>query len=419
MSNESPDLDAALRGALPPSADDHLFATRPLSLGALIAAYSGDPLTPDQQLEWEAYQESVLEAEARRSALGLVDLAEVMREGVTEAEMLVDNLFVRASHHVVYGTKESGKTWLLLVAAADLIKRGEVVLWVDEEMGRRDLAGRLSALGLAPDAVEDFFVYLEFPSLNGSDASRALWTALLDWKRPSLIIVDAQTEVLAAADLNENLGTDVAKWNSWYLAPARTLGAATAFIDHTGHDTSGRPVGSRHKGAQSKVELEVTREKRFNHSQLGVIKVVETKDTLSAPIPKEQRFELGGAPTDVGGWEFVFRAFAGSNEDDPKARADRELRERVTATIREHGPLTGNAVYNLIGGNRTRVLKMVANLAGSETSKVVGQPGTRNSVLYSWAGGVAQPETAKKALRATAKRKSRAKSSRRTEQPDE
>jgi hypothetical protein len=177
-------------------------------------------------------------------------LGDVMLGGDTEPEMLVDGLFVREKHHLVYGKKESGKTWVLLHAAAELVRRGEPVVWVDEEMGRRDMADRLRWMQLDPEAVSGLFTYLEMPMLNGSRESLALWTALLQVKRPSLVAVDAQTEVLASADLNENSGTDVAKWHAWYLAPALRLGAATVVIDHTGHDgarlrTQGRTVEGR------------------------------------------------------------------------------------------------------------------------------------------------------------------------------
>lgn len=226
------------------------FNAKVPSVALLFKRFYGEPLTPEEQASWDAYEKEVEEVTARREALGVVDLGDVMLGGDTEPEMLVDGLFVREKHHLVYGKKESGKTWVLLHAAAELVRRGEPVVWVDEEMGRRDMADRLRWMQLDPEAVSGLFTYLEMPMLNGSRESLALWTALLQVKRPSLVAVDAQTEVLASADLNENSGTDVAKWHAWYLAPALRLGAATVVIDHTGHDgarlrTQGRTVEGR------------------------------------------------------------------------------------------------------------------------------------------------------------------------------
>jgi AAA domain len=362
---------------------DPFFPAPTVPLAALLKRSQGDPLTDDEQAAWNAYQAQLEEAEARRSALSLVRLGDVMEGGDTEPEMLAVGLLVRAMHHVIYGTKESGKTWLLLVTAAQLVARGETVVWVDEEMGRRDLANRLKTLAADPDVVNERFVYLEYPALDGSSGSRALWAMLLEAKRPALVVVDAQTEVLAAADLNENLGTDVAKWNSWYLSPARAIGAATAFIDHTGHDTSGRPVGSRHKGAQSKVELEVTRVKRFSVNSVGVIKVRETKNTPSADIASEQFFELGGKATGDDTFEFVFRR-TGKPGVQLTDKTEAMRRQKIEAKVRgADRPLSKTEIHGLTGGKKQAVLNTIDSLI--EEGSLVAQDGKRG-LVYTWSG---------------------------------
>jgi archaellum biogenesis ATPase FlaH len=358
---------------------DHLggFHAELPSVALVLKRGLGQPLSEAEQAEWDGYQKRHTEAQARRDAIGLVDLGEIMEGGDTESDMLVEGLLVEGMHHLVYGKKESGKTWLLLACVKQLIDRGETVVWVDEEMGRRDFADRLYWMGLTPDDVSEHFVYLEFPVLNGSNESRALWAALLELKKPSLIVIDAQTEVLATADLNENSGTDVAKWLMWYLAPARRLGAATAVIDHTGHEEQGRARGSGHKGAQSKVELSITKPTPFSKDSLGVIKVTEEKNTPSAAIPKTQFFELGAEATADGSYTFVFRP---TSPVEKRANAkELERRQKIIAVVEgAKEPPSKTRIHDKVGGNKQSVLNAIDTLV--DEGELVGQEGTRGIV---------------------------------------
>lgn len=350
-----------------------------LDFGLMLKQATGDPLDAEEQARWDAYAAAEAAAEERRSALGLVDMAEVLREGVEETAMLIDGLLVAAAHHLIYGTKESAKTWLLLAAVALLLKQGKTVIWIDEEMGRADIALRLAALGVTDEDAEHL-VYLEYPALDGSKANIALWRALLEAHAPVLVVVDAQTEVLAAADLNENSGTDVAKWYTWYMAPARRLGAATVFIDHTGHDDQGRAVSSRQKGAQSKVELAVVCKQKFDKSNLGMIEVTRTKNTHSAPIPLVQRFKLGGD----GEGRFVFYEYFGPAESTESTRKT-DLKLRIETVIREKGPLYKSQVEDMVKARKTDIRDALTELAESTLSSVSAAPGDRaKSVVYSW-----------------------------------
>lgn len=337
-----------------------------------------DQLTESERKEWEGYVKRSQEAEKRRDRLGLIDLAEVMEEGVTEPEMLVPDLLVKADHHLVYGTKESSKTWIVLNAAVGLIKEGETVFWVDKEMGRRNIADRLVTLGADPDSVRDHFVYLEFPSMDASDESKLLWETLLRTKEPALVAFDAQTELLADAGLNENVGTDIEKWSQPYITPCRRVGATTVMIDHTGHSEGGRAVASRQKGAAAKIELSVVKDEKFGRDKVGRVSVEVTKNTVSAPIPEKQSFRIGG--TDSG---FVLERSADTT--DPKAEKQAEVEQRIEREIEERlakGPLNQTQLTHLVTGAKQTVLKVAKRMANSDMSRVELKPEGR-SVLYS------------------------------------
>ncbi len=355
----------------------------------LLAAYDDEPLTAEEQAQLAAYENALVEAERRRGLLGLVDLAEVMRHGSTEPEMLVPDLLVRGLHHLIYGAKESAKTWLLLWAAAQLLVRGETVLWVDKEMGRGSLADRLKTLAGAgretamANVVEEHLVYCEHPTMDRSAESVALWTALLQNRQPALVIIDAQTEVLADAGLNENIGTDVERWMQSYLTPARRLGVTTVFLDHTPLDSSGRAVSSRQKGAAAKVELEVVKTAHFDRDTVGLVTVTRNKNTVSAPIPETQGFRIGGTPFVLEPSELLLPGAAAT-----AAGAYLRVRSDIRLLIqRAEEPLTKSQITDSISGKDSIKRRALADLAGDPTEPVEARPGSRvGSLLYSWTG---------------------------------
>jgi hypothetical protein len=380
--NPPVDLAPPRRGR-PPEPDP--FSAGPLAGNFISILYKVDRepenLTPEESAAWADYQERAGRAEASRGRLGLVDLADVMEEGATEPEMLVADLLVRSDHHLVYGTKESAKTWVMLRAALDVVGAGETVFWVDKEMGQRNLANRLAVLGALPEEVRDRVVYLEFPSLDARDDSVKLWTALLATRRPALVVFDAQTEVLADAGLNENSGTDIEKWSQAYITPARRIGAATVMIDHTGHTEGGRSVGSRQKGAAAKVELSVTKEKDFDKKTVGMVKIETTKNTVSAPIPKVQRYEIGGRDG-----RFVYEPAAGPAPTDSKRAEKRAKIEadvlKVLRANRDELPISQNAATKLMSvGSHAERHEALQSMAESDLSPVtrelVGKTGVR------------------------------------------
>src|SRR5690349_18277289 len=73
----------------------------------------------------------------------------------------VGELFYTGLRHLVSGTDESLKTWLMLVVAADELHAERAVLWIDfDAMGATDLLERLRALGVPDDLTRRLFIYV-------------------------------------------------------------------------------------------------------------------------------------------------------------------------------------------------------------------------------------------------------------------
>ena len=344
-------------------------------LGPMFKRGRGEPLTEEEQVQWQQYEKDFARWEEVNHSLGIVDLAEIMERGTKPPQMLVDGLLVQGVHHIVFGTKENGKTWLVMAAAAMVMLGGGGVFWIDQEMGRELIAERFTALGVPPDVVLDHMVYSEFALFDTSPAHRALWAGLLEHHRPALVVVDAHTEVLAAANLNENSGTDIAKWQMAYMSPALALGSATLMIDHTGHENADRSRGSGHKGAQSKVELAVKLRAEFDRETIGRMDVERAKNTAAADIPEVQTFELGGKDR-----RFIFRHAVEAATPDPRNERAHLLRLKVMRLLADNGTLNQTQVCSIVGGKKTLAVNALNRLVEDETA--VAEPSGR-SVEYS------------------------------------
>jgi hypothetical protein len=313
-----------------------------------------------------------------------VDLGEIMRDGVEPPEMLIEGWLVRGEHHTFFGAKESAKTWFALHCAASLIREGKTVLWVDLEMGRRAMAERLAFFGVSPEQVSEHFVFLEFPFFSMAEGDRADWAAIVHEVRPALVVWDAQTGALAAADVQENLGTDVAKWQRAYVEPVRRVGGTPLMIDHTGHDDQSRAVASRQKGAAAKVEISfrVKEDEKPGRDRMGYVTVKRTKNTLDAPIPEERRFRVGSEDGRFVIEDVTDAAVEAADSRDAQRRM--ELCDRITAVLRLNPGkrLTGRALERLVEGRGAEIRDAAKQLALDPNSPVEHAPGSRGSVEY-------------------------------------
>ena len=92
---------------------------------------------------------------------------------------------VKGVLHLLYSDAEAGKTWLALKLALEVIRPGQRVLWIDEELGPRDLDR--AAAGARRNAGGDQgakFVYLGVPGLDDAPDRRTARgiTHLLRWR---------------------------------------------------------------------------------------------------------------------------------------------------------------------------------------------------------------------------------------------
>lgn len=373
-----------------------IFSVPLPGLPLLAAVHLGEQLSPEQQVTWDAYQDAVQAAEQRRDMLGLVDIEALIEEGITPPEMLIPDRIVARVHQSWYGPKEVSKTWVALIDAASVLRQGGTVIWIDKEMGRALFFERvLLTLQVPKEDLIERFIYAEYPSLDCSRESITLWKSLIEARRPTLLVADAQTELLADANLNENLGTDIARWANAYLTPVLRLGGTTLMLDHTGYDEQGRARGSGHKGNFAKAELAFQKLRPFDREDVGEIELTRTKNTLAAPIPEVQRYRIGGSP-------FIFERVSDIEVllDDSRNGAYQATHSRVYAYIKKHAGdievdpkavgLTMSGLREAVTGTNVHVSRAATEMSEEEPCPVYSKPGPTGKPKFYWSKSKAE-----------------------------
>lgn len=142
--------------------------------------------------------------------------------------------------HSFHGESESGKSLVAQALAADLMRGGEQVVYVDFESGPGPLAARMLALGVEPDALRALFTYIR-PEANPYALAELEAFKTLLGERPALIILDGVTDALSQFNASTKDSDDITRWHRSVprMMSVRT-GAAVILIDHVTKDSESR-----------------------------------------------------------------------------------------------------------------------------------------------------------------------------------
>ena len=188
-------------------------------------------------------------------------------------------LFYDGAVHTVAGESESGKTWLTLVAALQLLQAEERVVFVDFEDRADRVVGRLMGLGATPTQIRDHFEYVR-PDRPLDDDGRAQIAPHLHHAR--LVILDGVTEAMTMHGYDLNSNADSALFQGLLPRWIADHGPAVAMIDHVVKDKEkqGRfALGAQHKLAGiDGVAYLVTMLEPFARGKRGLARVDIGKD---------------------------------------------------------------------------------------------------------------------------------------------
>jgi hypothetical protein len=178
--------------------------------------------------------------------------------------------------HSVYGESESGKSWVALVLAAQILADDGQVLYIDHESDPGPIRARLRALGVTRQRAERL-TYVR-PDGPRDEA----WVALLG-QRYTLAVIDGVSVAIASEGASSDSTDETARWLE---EVPRTLavrtGAAVLTIDHVTKARDGRgrfAIGSQAKlNAISGAAYTARVHQPFGRGQVGELVLRVTKD---------------------------------------------------------------------------------------------------------------------------------------------
>lgn len=182
--------------------------------------------------------------------------------------------------HSIFGEPGLGKSFVALIAAAQVIDDGGTVMWLDYEGNRRICGDRLRSLGVSAEACEGRFLYMR-PGKVGP-VERAELANLAETNHPTLAVVDGVARAIARQGGDEDKASDVLAFLDAVVTPLTEAGAAAVTIDHVIKAKEGRDRWARGSGAKlGEIEgaaylLEAG--EPFNRASAGSMRLVVSKD---------------------------------------------------------------------------------------------------------------------------------------------
>lgn len=156
-------------------------------------------------------------------------------------------LFYTGGVHTISGEPESGKTWVTLVAAVQLLDVGMDVVFIDFEDRADRVVGRLTALGATHEQIRRHFRYVRPDRPINSVSQHELAP---HFEHAMLVIIDGVTEAMTVHGFDINSNEDAAKFFAILPRWIADHGPAVCMIDHLPKDKEkqGRhAIGAQHK----------------------------------------------------------------------------------------------------------------------------------------------------------------------------
>lgn len=151
--------------------------------------------------------------------------------------------------HVFQAEPSSGKSWLALVAVAEVLAMGGSAGYLDHEDTGNGILGRLRNLGVSDAVLADRFYYAN-PAGKFGPAERLHLTTALDRMNMDLVVIDGVGESLSRNGLSEDKAEDVIRWTDLLPRWIARTGAAVLMLDHVAKDPEQRGRWARGSGAK-------------------------------------------------------------------------------------------------------------------------------------------------------------------------
>lgn len=208
-------------------------------------------------------------------------------------------IFYRGMVNSLIGDPESGKTWIALTAAADVLFTGGSVLIVDlDHNGPSATVARLRAFGVPVETLTDPLKF-RYTEADTSESMAGVVADALRW-RPDFTVIDSVGELLPMYGANSNSADDFTRVHSIAIKPFAIAESSVVLIDHQAKGSDSRSFGATgtaaKKRAISGTLLRVTIDEPFTPGSGGSAEITLVKDRhggLRAHCPKDKEPLVG------------------------------------------------------------------------------------------------------------------------------
>lgn len=280
--------------------------------------------------------------------------------------------------HLFSGEPDSAKSWAAMVLCVDdVIRAGRCALWIDFEMGERQIVERLRALELDDEEIASGFFVIAPKEPLGAETERELDRTLANLE-PALVVIDAMTGALELHGLSSNDDVHIESLYRRLIDRFTDAGAAVVVIDHLAKDRENRgkwAVGSQRKVGRADVHIGVECVRPFARGHDGLVRLRVHKDRAGwLPRPYAAELELhSDQATGAVTWEWRMPERDGTASDASHWQPT-HLMERVSRQLEEWDePANRNAIETAVGGNAKFVRQAIDCLVmDGFASEVVG-----------------------------------------------
>ena len=192
-----------------------------------------------------------------------------------------DALIYAERINALNGESGSGKSWVALLTAVEVMQAGGHVVYVDLEDHPASIVARLRALGATDEQILDNLAYIR-PEARFGERAAAYLADLVTSKNTALVVIDSIGELMALEGCKPNDDDAVALLYRRIPRMLAKLGPAVILVDHVPKDNERSPlygIGSQRKRAAiDGASYMVEQVKAFSAARDGKIKLTTAKD---------------------------------------------------------------------------------------------------------------------------------------------
>lgn len=273
-------------------------------LEALAIPNFNELLSLNAELRKNEDEAATTDEEPEPTAHGLIDLSAILNGTYEPLQPTVGQLsdgtawLYPGEIHDIHGYSGSGKSWVGLALAAQEIKAGNGVLWVDYEQSPAIVVGRLRDLGLTVEEISERFGYMRPESFPfAGTAAEKEYRAVLEANPFSLVVLDGVNQSFSLAGYDTHSTDDANAWHRLVPLKAAKYGAAVVQIDHTVKNKEGdvtHAYGAQAKRSNVAVSIgAVATQQALKPGYQGKLELVIYKDRHGQLRARSQPYKNG------------------------------------------------------------------------------------------------------------------------------